>query len=103
VLATFMHALPRTFRATPAAEGTVITVTIRGVSGGQWSIRQEDGTWRLYVGAPTRRDAEVLVDEASAWRLCARGLSQAQAREQVTLVGDPVLASQVLDMVSIIA
>jgi hypothetical protein len=45
----------------------------------------------------------VLVDEALAWRLCTRGLGQAHAREQVTLSGDHALASQVLDMVSIIA
>jgi hypothetical protein len=103
VLAAFAWALPRTFRATSAAEGTVITLTIRGASGGQWSVRQEAGTWRLYAGAPDRRDGEVLIDDAMAWRLCTRGLSQEQAREQVTLVGDQVLASKIYEMVSIIA
>jgi hypothetical protein len=103
VLATFMRALPRTLRTTPAAAGTVVTLTIRGVSGGQWSVRQEEGTWRLYEGAPARPDAEMLVDEGMAWRLCTRGLNQEQAREQVTLRGDQALASQVFEMVSIIA
>lgn len=103
VLAAFVWALPRTFRATSAAEGTVVTLTIRGASGGQWSVRQEAGTWRLYAGAPDRRDAEVLIDEAMVWRLCTRGLSPEQAREQVTLVGDPVLTLKVCEMVSIIA
>jgi hypothetical protein len=103
VLAAFMWALPRTFRATPAAEGTVVTLTIHGASGGQWSVRQEEDTWRLYEGAPNRRDAEVLVDEEIAWRLCTRGLSQEQVRAQVTFVGDQILASQVCAMVSIIA
>jgi uncharacterized protein (TIGR03083 family) len=103
VLAAFAWALPRTFRATSAAEGTVITLTIRGASGGQWSVRQEAGTWRLYAGAPERRDAEVRIDEALAWRLWTRGLSPEQARAQVTLVGDPVLAAKLCEMVSIIA
>lgn len=103
VLATFMRALPRTFRTTPAAEGTVVTLTIRGASGGQWSVRQEEGAWRLYEGPPDRCDAEVLVDEGMAWRLCTRGLSQKQQREQVTLRGDQVLASKVCEIVSIIA
>ena len=98
-----MRALPRTFRVTPAAEGTVVTLTIRGASGGQWSVRQEAGTWRLYAGAPDRRDAEVLVDEEIVWRLCTRGLSPEHARAQVTLVGDQILASKVYEMVSIIA
>jgi hypothetical protein len=103
VLAAFVRALPWTFRTTPAAEGTVVTLTIRGASGGQWSVRQEDDTWRLYAGAPDRRDAEVLVDEAMAWRLCTRGLSQEHAWEQVTLRGDQALASKVCELVSIIA
>ena len=103
VLATFMRALPQTFRATPAAEGTVVTLTIRGVSGGQWSVRQEAGTWQLYEGASDRCDAEVLVDEGMAWRLCTRGLSQGQVRGQVMLRGDQVLASKLCEIVSIIA
>jgi uncharacterized protein (TIGR03083 family) len=103
VLAAFVRALPRTFHATPAAEGTVVTLTIRGASGGQWSVRQEAGTWRLYAGAPDRGDAEVLIDDAMAWRLCTRGLSQEQAREQVTLMGDQALAARVFEMVSLIA
>jgi uncharacterized protein (TIGR03083 family) len=103
VLAAFMWALPQTFRAISAVEGTVVTLTIHGASGGQWSVRQEEGAWRLYEGAPDRRNAEVLIDDAMAWRLCTRGLSQEHAREQVTLVGDQVLASQVYEMVSIIA
>jgi uncharacterized protein (TIGR03083 family) len=102
-LAAFVRALPWTFRATPAAEGTVVTLTIRGASGGQWSVRQEAGTWRLYEGAPDQRDAEVLIDDAMAWRLFTRGLSQEQALEQVTLMGDQVLASKACEMVSIIA
>ncbi len=59
--------------------------------------------WRLYEGAADRRDAEVLVDEEIAWRLCTRGLSQEQAREQVTFIGDQSLAAKVFEMVSIIA
>jgi hypothetical protein len=80
-----------------------VTLTIRGASGGQWSVRQEGGTWRLYAGAPERRHAEVLIDEAVAWRLFTRGLRPEYARAQVTLVGDQILASKVYEMVSIIA
>jgi len=103
VLAAFMRALPRTFRATPAAEGTVVTLTICGESGSQWSVRQEGGVWRLYEGAADRPDATVIVDEEMAWRLCTRGLNQEQAQEHVTRIGDQALASQVFEMVSIIA
>ena len=103
VLATFMRALPRAFRGTPAAEGTVVTLTIRGASGGQWSVQQEGGAWRLYEGVAERPNAVVDIDEESAWRLCTRGLSREQAREQVTLIGDQALASRVFEIVSVIA
>ena len=43
VLAAFVRALPRAFRATRAAAGTTVTLTITGESGGQWSVRQEGG------------------------------------------------------------
>ena len=103
VLATFMHALPQTFRDTPAAAGTVVTLTVRGASGGQWSVRQEAGTWQLYEGTLDRCDAEALVDEEIIWRLCTQGLSQEQIQRQVILRGDQVLASKIGEIVSIIA
>jgi hypothetical protein len=45
----------------------------------------------------------VLIDEAMAWRLWTRGLSPEHVRAQVTLVGDPGLASKIYEMVAIIA
>ncbi len=72
VLAAFVRALPWTLRATPAAEGTIVTLTIRGLSGGQWSVRQEEGTWRLYAGLQT--DATPKCSSTKRWRgACSPG------------------------------
>ena len=103
VLETFVLALPCAFRSASAPEGTSVTLTISGVSGGEWSIRQEDGDWRLYQGAPQQPDAGVLIDQDIAWRLFTRGLCQDEAVEQISFYGDQRLGRMVLDMVSIIA
>jgi uncharacterized protein (TIGR03083 family) len=101
VLAAFVRALPAAFQAVDAVEGTVVTLTISGGSGGQWSLVQEESTWRLYEGATDQPTAEVGVEEDIAWRLFTRGLDPNQA--QVTISGNPALGARVLAMVSIIA
>jgi uncharacterized protein (TIGR03083 family) len=103
VLAAFVWALPRTFQGTSAAEGTSVTLTITGASGGQWSLRQEEGDWLFYEGTPDRPDAQVILDEDIAWRLFTRGLGRSQAWEHVTLIGDRTLGMRVFEMVSIIS
>jgi uncharacterized protein (TIGR03083 family) len=103
VLAAFARALPRAFRTATAPEGTCVTLTITGDSGGRWSLLREGGAWRLYEGALERPTAEVIIDQDVAWQLFTRGLDQNLAREQVTIVGDQALGMRVLDMVSIIA
>jgi hypothetical protein len=102
-LATFVWGLPRAFRATPAAEGTAVTLTIAGASGGRWSLRREGGAWRVYAGAAERPAAEVTLDEDVAWRLFTRGLSGDAALERVALSGERALGLRVLDTISIIA
>jgi uncharacterized protein (TIGR03083 family) len=103
VLSTFVYALPRAFRATRAAENTVVTLTITGASGGHWSLRREGEAWKLYQGAPDQPEAQIVLDQDIAWRLFTRGLAQDVAREHMALSGDQSLGLKVLDMVSIIA
>lgn len=103
VLATFAWAMPRAFRGVIGAEGTVVTLMVTGESGGQWSLRQEEGDWLFYEGTPDHPDAEVIFDEDIAWRLFTLGCSESDASEHVTLMGDRTLGMRVFEMVSIIA
>jgi uncharacterized protein (TIGR03083 family) len=103
VLETFVRALPQTYSDVPAADGTLVALSISGSSGGLWLLRREDGQWLLGLGAVQQPDAEVAVDEDIAWRIFTKGLSKAQARAKITITGDQVLGRKVLDMVSIIA
>ncbi len=103
VLDAFAWALPRALRTTDAVEGATVTLTVRGKSGGQWSVRRERGDWTFYQGATDQPDAEFVIEEEVAWRLFTRGLSHEEARTRISLIGDEALALRVLDMVSIIA
>jgi hypothetical protein len=102
VLSAFMWALPRTYRETTAEENSSVTVSIVGEAGGCWSIVREEEKWNLYTGSPDEPDAEVIIDQETAWRLFTRGMSKNQARERVKIQGDQSLGATVLEMVSII-
>jgi uncharacterized protein (TIGR03083 family) len=102
-LDTFVRALPHTYRDVGADDGTLVSLTVAGESGGRWFMRRERGEWRLYVEASQPPQTEVIIDQNLAWRLFTRGLSKEEALAQATVRGDPLLAARMLEVVSIIA
>ena len=103
VLATFVHALPHTLRTFEAAEGSTVHLHISGESGGDWTVRREETSWRLYVGDSSSATARVTISEAHAWRLFTKGLSPAEAKRHARIKGDHRLGEKVLETVAIIA
>ncbi len=104
VLDAFVRALPRTFRQTPAPEGTHVRLVIDGDAGGAWSLVRQNATWGLYTGVDTAPPvATTTLDQDTAWRLFTKGLTPEAARARATLAGDATLAAQVLRTVSILA
>jgi uncharacterized protein (TIGR03083 family) len=103
VLDAFVRGLPHTFRETDAVDGTLAALNISGAAGGQWFLLREGEKWHLYIGVLREPHAEVIVDEDVAWRIFTRGMSQDEARDRATIVGDQSLGAKVLDAVSIIA
>ncbi len=101
-LDAFVRALPHTYRAIAAPEGTCIALRIMGDSGGAWLLRHEQN-WRLYVGEYPGADATVWIDQAIAWRLFTRGITKDQAAAQAQVSGDQALGDTALTMVSVIA
>ena len=103
VLATFVHALPRTFASVRAQEGTCATLRIVGPAGGAWTVVREGERWLLYRGVPPRPDAVVELPEDAAWRLFTKGLTPENARGRAVLRGESVLGGKLLETISIIA
>ena len=103
VLATFVRALPHTFRRIGASEGTRIQLRISGASGGEWAIVREAQGWVLYAGTAAASDAQVMIDQQVAWRLFTKGLTPAEAEPAAQIEGDRRLGRIVLEAVAIIA
>jgi uncharacterized protein (TIGR03083 family) len=103
VLATFVRAFTRTFHGIQAVAGTAVTLIVRGESGGAWTVIHEGEGWRLYAGEHPTPTATATIDQDDYWRLVTRGLTPAAVEERSELAGDPVLARQVLTMVSVIS
>jgi uncharacterized protein (TIGR03083 family) len=103
VLAAFVYGLPRAYQPIRAPDCTAITLVITGPSGGTWSVMRQDGNWQLYLGQPPHPQAAVRLPEDAAWRLFTKGISREAAQTQASFSGDPLLARQMLEVVSIIA
>ena len=102
-LATFVHALPLTYRDLGAEVGTLVVLTITGPAGGRWSLRREPAAWTLAAGASGREDAEVVIEDDTAWRLFTKGIDRADAARATKISGDRRLGEKLLDAVAIIA
>ena len=103
VLDAFARALPHTLRTVAATSGTTVRLVITGQAGGLWQVIRQDDGWALTVDTEPPPAATLIVDQETAWRLFTKGLSKLAVMPHVTLEGDPVLAAQMLDMVSILA
>jgi uncharacterized protein (TIGR03083 family) len=102
-LATFMRALPYTYREHSAPAGTAILVQIEGPAGGTWTLRRESNAWQLYTGKAEQPAAAIALDADQAWRLFTKGLPPSVVRGQSTLEGNEELAAPFFATVSILA
>jgi uncharacterized protein (TIGR03083 family) len=103
VVDTFVRGIPHAFREVNAGDGTHVRLRITGAAGGEWSLVRAEGDWRLVKPLQAEPDAEVRIDQDTAWRLFTRGMTPEEARGRATLSGNARLAKQVLGTVSIIA
>jgi uncharacterized protein (TIGR03083 family) len=103
VLAAFMYAVPRALSGVSAPDGTAVRCIISGNAGGEWVALRWGGAWVLGSTSDTTADATVTLDQDVAWRLFTKGMSREDAQERSLITGDPLLAGQIFDTVSILA
>lgn len=103
VLDTFMRALPHAYRAVSAPNGTVLTFTLEGEAGGDWTLRRENDAWVLYAGSSPQASTQLYLPQEVAWRLFTKGLSPNQARPHLRVNGEAELGTGWLSMVAIMA
>jgi uncharacterized protein (TIGR03083 family) len=103
VLELFVRALPVAYQDTSAEPGTTVGLAIAGQAGGDWSLRREEGGWRLYSGRVPDAAATVGMTDDTAWRLFSKGLKGEAARARVTLGGDQALAAVAVGALAVLA
>ncbi|QEH34689.1 hypothetical protein OJF2_32300 [Aquisphaera giovannonii] len=106
VLDTFLRALPHTYRDVNAPEGTIVCIRILGDAGGEWFVRREGSTWKLYHDVRDRTDSVVTIDQSIAWKFLTKRTDRAKALARfpdIRIEGEPAFGEPALEMVSIMA
>jgi uncharacterized protein (TIGR03083 family) len=103
VLATFVYALPVTFRDTTAPPGTTVHLHVDGEAGGDWTVTRANDSWVLFSGSPPTPQARVTMDQSTAWKLFTKGLTPSRAEHEITFQGDSALGKPILRAIAIIA
>ncbi len=103
VLATFVHALPFTYRNVEAGQGAALNVTLRGAAGGDWCLLRTAEGWRLCADSHAAPAAAIVLDQDLAWRLFTKGIAPPEALRAARIEGDRGLALPFFGTVAIIA
>ena len=98
VLATFVRALPFTYREVAAPPGTALVFRVTDEGEGTWSLVRRDGGWQLYEGEAASPAVTVSMRGDDAWRIFTRQRIDPDAR----IEGDRALSAPLLKMVAVV-
>ncbi|AMR33344.1 hypothetical protein A0256_18915 [Mucilaginibacter sp. PAMC 26640] len=102
-MATFVHALPFTYRNVDADEGTLIKFSISGDAGGDWFLQKEKQNWILINSSINQPDASVTLPPDTAWRLFTKGIFPEAAKQTALITGDATLTSPCFNSIAVMA
>jgi uncharacterized protein (TIGR03083 family) len=92
VIATFVHALPRSLAGAGAAPGALVDLVVTGEGGGTWhAVRDEAGGWDLRPGPSADPACALTGTVRDAWRMYA-----GDPGATLAATGDPALATAAL-------
>lgn len=103
VMDTFVRALPWTFRAVEAAEGTSVRLGLTGACRKEWSLVRGHAKWELFEGRTAHSTVEVGLAAENAWKIFTKGIRGREARSCAEISGDSVLGQKVLETIAVIA
>jgi uncharacterized protein (TIGR03083 family) len=101
VLDIFMRALPRTYEAVEAPQGTLIRVRIESPAGGVWELRRNATRWEWAEPSEEMGAVEIVLSPNDAWKLFTKGLAPEAAAKRVQFRGDANLGCPFLRQISI--
>ena len=87
-----VRSLPRAYAAVDAAPDSSVVLRVVAETAYAWTLRMEQGGWRLCRGAIAAPTTSVRLDPDSAWRMFYNALSPADVRRGATVEGEAALA-----------
>ncbi|MDP9180152.1 MAG: maleylpyruvate isomerase family mycothiol-dependent enzyme [Chloroflexota bacterium] len=102
LIATMVRGVPHTLRNLDAPDGAHVRIVLHDPNLAL-SLVRDGGRWQLVQPVPAKADATVELDGDTAWRVFAKNISPAEARQRATITGDETLGERVLQTVSIVA
>jgi uncharacterized protein (TIGR03083 family) len=103
---TFMRALPFTFSAVAAEDGTVVAVEVTGGAGGTWYVERHADRWLQMPESPRPATSTVILGPDTAWRLVTKRRDRVTVLAQfpdIRIEGDRALGEHVLGTVAVMA
>ena len=100
---TLMYGLIPTFHKVEAEEGTSFKIVIASEIGGSWIIEKKDQGWIFNQDLKKELDVTLIIQPDIAWKLFSKGMTPVEAFPFVEIMGDVELASNALNMVSVMA
>jgi len=97
-----IRALPKAYAAVVAADGTAVTLEVRGETSGSWTLLRDHGGWELRRGRPVEPATVVSVATDDVWRLFYNALPAEAAADRIGVEGDQSLAVPLLESRSVI-
>jgi uncharacterized protein (TIGR03083 family) len=102
VIDTFMRGLPHAYRHVEAPEDTVVQVKIKNDEDTfRWAIARGKGQWNFTQSEKT--DTSLLLPGFIAWKVFTKGMAPQEALKYAEVLGNPLWAQPVLNMVSVMA
>ena len=103
LMETFFKAMPHTFRAVNADEGTLIHTIISPEVAGEWFLEKKEKGWTLVPNPFRTAEAQVFIPAQIAWKLFSKNVRPKDVLQEVRISGDQTLGLRVLEMVSVMA
>lgn len=96
-----VRALPAAYAGLDAANGTTVSLLVRGASSPGWTVHRHDDGWHLFAGVPPAPDASLTLRADDAWRMFYNAL-RSSAERSIEMSGERRLLDPMLRARSVI-
>jgi len=103
VLETFARGFPFAFRDLEFPEGTSLSIQTTGYVSCSWTLVREPAHWSLWCGMDPGSSTLLSLPAEVAWRIWTKSMDHDEAREQISIKGDPSFVDPFLSFVAIMA